>query len=477
MRRAISVTLGSVALLATAGVIGVLVVLTLNIPQASGRASGQVSVAVQAIVFVSLGWLLATYGLASARYWSKRCFGVDQGFCLLTITIATVAAVATLVQLGKATVDNDDNILGANKNSFLVGSSIVLGFSFASQISFLLFHFLLTRSSDQAQSLHSLEEERKTPVNRVKTVRYSQTSPNMDAATRLNSLSSQAPASFGGRSRSGTMTSIKSSLSYAIRPVTSKTQLLSTKDSRRPASMDSYAHRTSGDDAFDTWDTSSVDTQNRQVVLEVSTPPQTQGRFLETIPGSPTVSRTPSPNISTMPFEPPRIRPRSRSYSPAPLRREHSSPVPQPPPSMAELHIHPLFRSSSPDPPPISTPGTVVTASPNAGQVITHRQSVRSLNQTRVSSNPVFSSPLSTRDSTPYDERSSIAEEDTETVTDPTPTPSERTMTPPIPEWVMGAGTRSSWTGYNSRKVKVEDEENTEEEQRWKMNGKKVTTF
>lgn len=275
------------------------------------------------------------------------------------------------------------------------------------------------------------------------------------------------------------MTSIKSSLSYAIRPVTSKTQLLSTKDSRRPASMDSYAHRTSGDDAFDTWDTSSVDTQNRQVVLEVSTPPQTQGRFLETIPGSPTVSRTPSPNISTMPFEPPRIRPRSRSYSPAPLRREHSSPVPQPPPSMAELHIHPLFRSSSPDPPPISTPGTVVTASPNAGQVITHRQSVRSLNQTRVSSNPVFSSPLSTRDSTPYDERSSIAEEgtDTETVTDPTPTPSERTMTPPIPEWVMGAGTRSSWTGYNSRKVKVEDEESTEEEQRWKMNGKKVTTF
>ncbi|KAF7532338.1 hypothetical protein G7Z17_g13651 [Cylindrodendrum hubeiense] len=474
MRRAISVTLGSVALLATAAIIGVLVVISIHISQPSGRASSQVSIGVEAVVLVCLGWLMATYTSPSVRYWSRRCLGVDQGICLLVVTFATVAAVATLIQLSKAPVDHHDNILGANKNNFLMGSSVALGLSFAFQSIFLLFHFILSRSSDQAQSLHSMEE-RKPPATRVKTIRYSQT-PDPELASRLNSMcSQQTPASsIGGRSRSGTMTSIKSSLSHAIRPVTSKTQLLPTRELRRPASMDSYAHRTSGEDAFDSWDTSSVDTQNRQAVLEVSTPPQVQGRFLETIPGSPTVSRTPSPNTEVMPFEPPRIRPRSRSYSPAPRRREReqSSPIPEPPPSMSELHIHPLFRSDSPDPPPVTTPGTVVIASPNAGQVITHRQSVRSLNQTRVSSNPLFSSPLSTRDSTVRDEQSSISitEEESDTETEPTPTPSERSMTPPIPEWVMGAGTRSSWTGYNSRKVKTESNGSMEEEQQQQMN-------
>jgi hypothetical protein len=29
---------------------------------------------------------------------------------------------------------------------------------------------------------------------------------------------------------------------------------------------------------------------------------------------------------------------------------------------------------------------------------------------------------------------------------------SERTLTPPIPEWILGAGSRSSMSGYNSRK-------------------------
>ncbi|KAH6888633.1 hypothetical protein B0T10DRAFT_562204 [Thelonectria olida] len=460
MRRAIPVALGSVALLATVAIIGVLAVLSTHTPQTSGRASSQVSLAVEAVVFVCVGWLVAVHAVGSIRYLSSRCLGVDQGLCLLAIVFATVAGVATLIQLSKATVDKDDNILGSNKNGFLMGASIALGISFAFQSIFLLLHFLHSRSPDMALSLHSLEEERKSPINsRVKAVRYSQTTPDPEPLPRLDSMTSQAPSSFGGRSRSGTMTSIKSSLSNAIRPVTSKTQLI-TKESRRPASIDFAGRRTSTEDAFDSWDTSSVDTQNRQVVMEMSTPPQPHGRFLETIPGSPTVSRTPSPNVPAMPFEPPRIRPRSRSYSPSPRRVE--SPIPQPPPSMSEMHIHPLFRSDSPDPPPVTTPGTVVIASPNAGQVITHRQSVRSLNQTRVSSNPIFSSPLSHDGN---ESSLSIREEDeTETEVDTTPSPSERTVTPPIPDWVLGAGTRSSWAGYNVRKVRTESEERDLEE-------------
>lgn len=123
---------------------------------------------------------------------------------------------------------------------------------------------------------------------------------------------------------------------------------------------------------------------------------------------------------------------------------------------MSELHIHPLFRSDSPDPPPVTTPGTVVMASPNAGQVITHRQSVRSLNQSRVSSNPIFSSPLSHDGN---ESSLSIREEpDPETDPDTTPSPSERAVTPPIPDWVLGAGSRSSWSGYKGRKSRTESD-------------------
>ncbi|KAF1827449.1 uncharacterized protein K489DRAFT_375548 [Dissoconium aciculare CBS 342.82] len=38
--------------------------------------------------------------------------------------------------------------------------------------------------------------------------------------------------------------------------------------------------------------------------------------------------------------------------------------------SSDQAHIHPLFRSESPIPPPFTSPGTIITASPYAGQVI-----------------------------------------------------------------------------------------------------------
>ena len=33
--------------------------------------------------------------------------------------------------------------------------------------------------------------------------------------------------------------------------------------------------------------------------------------------------------------------------------------------------------------------------------------------------------------------------------------PGERKMTPPIPEWILSAGSRTSLSGYNSRKLKI----------------------
>jgi len=251
---------------------------------------------------------------------------------------------------------------------------------------------------------------------------------------------------------------------HFVRPVSSKTRLLpnSQRFSRhRAASLDANApqERPSVDeDGFDTWDTSAVDPQNRQTVLETS--PKIPGRFLETIPASPSTSRSPSPGMP-LDLEPPPARRRSRSYSPA--RSAHSE-LGQVPTlltehqNVSEAHIHPLFRSDSPTPAPAATPGTVVTAAPNAGQIISDRQGIRTLNRMRSGSLPTPSSPLSRPASfddfhTPLGSpglsrelREEPEEEETKVA--------ERKMTPPIPEWILSAGSRLSLVGYTSRKLR-----------------------
>lgn len=131
----------------------------------------------------------------------------------------------------------------------------------------------------------------------------------------------------------------------------------------------------------------------------------------------------------------------------------------------SESHIHPLFRSDSPTPPPAVSAGTVVTAAPLAGKVISNRQSIRSLNRMRSGSLPTVASPLSRQGS--FDDfgrragadRSSDPElrEDGEEETEDTASETERKMTPPIPDWILSAGARTSLSGYHSRKVRIED--------------------
>ncbi|RGP77737.1 hypothetical protein FLONG3_4126 [Fusarium longipes] len=454
MRRTLSVSLGALALLATVAVMAVLIVLTVHVPkESSGRTLSQVSVALEAVTLVIIGWFLSTYPSTSFRRWSTRCLGVDFGAAVLAILFATVSTVATLIQFSKSTLEKEDDLLNASKNSLLIGLSLALGLCFMLQAGFLSVHFFLTRRNDQqAFSLHTLEEGRSLPSYRskssLKTLRYSNT---VDPATRkMNSLDFHTPASsIRGRSRSGTASSIKAQLSNAIRSATVRSHV-SSSEFRRPITADSVAYQSS-EDAFDTWDTSSVDTHNREVVMEATTPPpKTQGHFLETIPGSPSPSRTSTPNNTEMPLEPPKIRRRSRSYSPVSIRREQLNPpslTDLPEPSLSESHIHPLFRSDSPTPPPMATPGTVVVASPNAGQVITHRQSVRSLRSTSVSVHP---SPLG------REEQESIMEE--QEMEADSRSSAERPLTPPIPQWVMGAGARSSWSDYNNRKSRMDND-------------------
>lgn len=132
----------------------------------------------------------------------------------------------------------------------------------------------------------------------------------------------------------------------------------------------------------------SIDMNPSQSVESLALPstlkPTNSFQFLETIPASPTDPTGSEDFRSMLPQNPlpvARRRESTRSYSPANSYRESKrySRSPTPAEINRESHIHPLFRTDSLDPPPAVTPGTVVTAAPGAGQVISNRASLRSL--------------------------------------------------------------------------------------------------
>ncbi|KAL0931985.1 uncharacterized protein CTRU02_212938 [Colletotrichum truncatum] len=470
--RALPVVAGVLALIATITIVVIHIVLAIHITQASPvRTSSILSSVMETILLVVLGWMLSANLIFKLRNSSKRVISAMFGVSVLACTMATAASVATMICLGNATRNLSDSVLGAKQTSFLIASSAALGLCFACQLVFIVIHFVLARLSarEEADSYSKDEESRRSPTVHVKSIPYSRTSPTYEGRSRSTSMGSQTPPpSSSGRSATETLSSIRSSLSNVVRPISSRTRLLPLREKRRAESIDSnhYRSRSSSvneDSSFDSWDTSSVDMQSRMTVLGTSSPVP-GGRFLETIPASPTTSRSPSPGAPLdTDLEPPRAPRRSRSYSPVgSLRR------PEPAFSMesaSESHIHPLFRSDSPDPPPMVTPGTIVTAAPDACRVISDRQSVRRMRSGSLPSGP---SPLSRTNSVenffpngePVKEEKAELESPQEKDEDPT----ERQMTPPIPEWILTAGARTSLHGYQTRKHRVEDGDGPQEQ-------------
>lgn len=435
--------LGFVALLATIAVFALEVVLACGfwVSTSPAHILSVVAIVTETIVLILLvskliNYLRGTNGRRSRNWWSVW-FASD----LIASVLASVLSVALLTLVGKA-ASSPNETSTIPLTGVLVGSATTLGFAFISQLFFTVVYFVLHRlpDSEQAHSLHTNEEGRVSPqlTMRVKSVPYERTKPAI-SQTRLADRGSSEylsrPETSGARSAAGSVTSFSGSLSSVIRPIGSRTRLLSngSKSGLRLSSLDSntYRERFSGtEDGFDSWDTSSVDPHNRQMVIETSSP--VRPRFLETIPASPTTSRSPSPGCP-LDLEPPK---RGR-------RDQSNSPVPRPwqeryfTPSESEAHIHPLFRSDSPGPPPAATPGTVVVAAPNAGQFITGK----SVTRMRSGSLPNSPSPLSRRGSyescrkTPSPNSDHLRPEDVAEE-------EERKMTPPIPEWILNAGSR-----------------------------------
>ncbi|KAK0124632.1 hypothetical protein ONS95_009579 [Cadophora gregata] len=367
--------------------------------------------------------------------------------------ILSAVSSAILLGLMRTRQDLPKRIITSSTKALVIASFIVWAISLLSQAVFIICMVIIQRRDFQQQiQTYDPEREPQNVSEMIESARPGASSVQRSMGHRTTpSLESPPPSSGRSRAGSDTMSSFRSSFSQVVRPISSKTKLISHnhRSPYRPQSIESNHRETivSIEDGFDSWDTSAVDSQSREAVASASpTPP----RFLETIPASPTTSRSASPGFP-LDLEPPKRRKRSRSYSPANSSRDLSKTARTQSPTesvSSEAHIHPLFRTDSPTPPPAATPGTIVTAAPGAGQVISDRQSIRSIHRMRSGSLPSSPSPLV--HSTSLDSiRLAIEREELEILEE---VGGERTLTPPIPDFILNGGPRSSMQLYNSRK-------------------------
>ena len=436
--------------------------LTQNSPDTGVRTVAIVASSLEAVA-VTLLVLLAVRHIRYRNGSHIQDFGHGRKYTYIlagiggTLSLLGAATSATMFGLVRGRGVLPEEILGATVKNLVAGGFVAWAVALVSQAAFVFCMAVLQRRDFQQQIQpyrtdveghdESTAEEMELP-----------STPNAKQGLSYpeKTMSRTPPSSSGSRSRadSDAMGSIRSSFSQAMRPASSKSKLIS-KSPYRGSSIDSHPETiVHTDDGFDSWDTSTVDAQSRHAVESASpTPP----RFLETIPASPTNSRSPSPGCPLdfpMDLEPPPLISRRRSRSLAGVSYKERSPratSPESPTQKHESHIHPLFRTDSPEPPPSATPGTIVTAAPGAGQLISDRQSLRSLARMRSGSLPSALAHSASLDSI----RLAIEREERDRQWSQLDLggESERTLTPPIPDFVLNGTPRSSMSGYTKRKT------------------------
>lgn len=243
----------------------------------------------------------------------------------------------------------------------------------------------------------------------------------------------------------------RSSFQQVVRPITSRTRLLSKASSFRESGSFHSGNTTrtnsmTHSDGFEAWDTSSVDQQAREIATQGqdSLRPFAPGRGtrLDPIPGSRPVSPAraldgPFPSSPALDLEDlPAPAPAFMTNSP------HSS-RPSTPTNIDDANVHPLFRSDSPHPPPAATPGTVVIASPYSGQVIPRPPTTRSRANSRTRGNGPY-----------YDGQSIRSNASMRSLR--SPSPPAREITPPVPDFILCDSPRVSSTDL--RKVSLHKE-------------------
>ena len=450
--RAIVLPLGTVAVASSIAIATFDIIFAVVLSRASSPANTRVTAIVASAVgsvtsILSMGLLIRQIRYRSAALVQdsrnqRQYTYMLAGFAAVFGILSDVASATVLGIMRSRISDIPPKIISSSTGKVIAGGFAVWAISTMMQAAFLICVVVIQRkelqqpaqpyqSSSKPQKRSEMQKDLRPP-----------TQSNEEKQEDFSMESGSSPSLIGmSRSGSDAMASFRSSMTND-RPVSSQTKLISYKTLYRSASFDDVPK--SVEDGFDSWDTSNVDAQSRQAV-EMASP--TQPTFLETIPASPATSRSPSPGYP-LDLEPPKQRKRGRKYTTPTSYGERPKTSPSKLESTNEAHIHPLFRTATALPPPEVTPGTMVTAAPGAGQVISDRSSLRSLHRRMSGSRP--SSPL--KHSVSLDSLRWAREDEEGELEQTEKEVEERTITPPIPEWIMTAGSRSSMAGYNSRR-------------------------
>ncbi|CAK7263411.1 hypothetical protein SEPCBS119000_000473 [Sporothrix epigloea] len=420
---------------------------------------------------------------------------------VLSIVLSSAAAAisaAALISLGISIHSQADIRINSSALPYLAGVAVTLFFTFAAQLLFLAIHFFTARAistngeqvlletghiggdHDMTNNCNSSRADTYTrspsSMSRIKSIRYSQTSSPASsriekkaAAAFTPPLCQSTPINANSPIRSNTVAFFHASFARIARRFR-----LSTRPVLSSPSID----------GFDSWDTWTVDSRCRRTELGTSfTPPTKMSRFVEAIPASPMTQQTPNLERAQSSREQASTTCLASSFTQGPTTRPCSPPQSHSP-ALAEAHIHPLFRSHSSTPPPVVSAGTVVTAALSTSTLMTvsDAQSLRASSRLRSGSLPAVSnqpgwqrsadvdvfrdadnserlhtvcgSPELREDAGDATNKSSTQEEEDETGCRPrTDSSAERKMTPPVPEWILDAGSRAGLSSYASRRA------------------------
>ena len=374
--------------------------------------------------FEKLEWTwLALNMVAILSTSAANCLGI-----LVAIKMRTVSNYLRLTPLGNHSL------------KLVTADFFVIGFSILAGIAFFVYALVIDRkeSSFPSATIVDMEEANgyENPNSRMINKAVMMPHQNQDiteTSVPLHNFSSVPSSPTPSNLSFDGIRSWPSSLHQGDRRTTSKTMLLPRYSSARDSSSFSLDRHSlasvSQPEGFDSWDTSSVDPQSRDAVLQ-STPLKRKG--LEPIPGS----RSASPaQALDGPFESEKAIEGSTSNTelyakPYILQLEDHL--------ADESNIHPLFRSGSPSPPPTATVGTVVTASMFGGPPLSRF--------TRCDEN--YQCGMGTNGPSPLKYSKSLDDNRLRH-----PSPPAREMTPPIPDFILSADRRSSSIAYGKRKA------------------------
>jgi hypothetical protein len=332
------------------------------------------------------------------------------------------ASILSIYVLGRtwvnpASAGNDDKPDDKPDDTYgpVLAGFVIWTINMVAQTTLHIFRSLRKREQAPPVQTESIVGRQASPrsIKRSLSIPLKSLSPSSSPFSR-STFEASSPTLPNHSSTSTHSSTIRHSIQQVIRPITSRTKLI-LAHGVTPRDSGSFAATRGTDsleiscrgDGFENWDTSAVE---NGFANPLGSRPNTGRKRLEVIPGSRPVSPAkpldgPFPDLddSVTPDKLPL--PDSPMQSPiVPAADTESiaslpvSPSLRRSSSIQEAHIHPLFRSHSPTPPPTPSADTVITASPFAGQVVhgDHAMAPRrmqSRNNSRPSSPHSFASP------------------------------------------------------------------------------------